>query len=67
VEVYRLYEVPSIEDLNRYEWRSSQQDIVKVFHIAYDPNGTICGKLDYVQLLVEHIPIKLTNVANLDL
>lgn len=66
-EIYRLYAIPSIEDMNRYEMRSTQENFVKVYHIALSPNQALCFNQQYVRVLIEYIPVRLGNVGGLEL
>lgn len=53
--------------MNRYEMRSTQENFVKVYHIALSPKQAMCFNQEYVRLLIEFIPVKLQNVSGLEL
>jgi hypothetical protein len=45
----------------------SEQHIVKIYHIAISKSQMFCVASQFVQLLVEHIPIRLSEVEHLDI
>jgi hypothetical protein len=53
--------------MNRYEMRSTQENFVKVCHIALSPNQALCFNQQYVRVLIEYIPVRLGNVGGLEL
>jgi hypothetical protein len=65
-EVYQLYGVPSIEDMDIYTTRTMENDLIKVHCLAIESNKDMCSINRFAQLLVEHIPIKLNNIHNFD-
>ena len=62
----RLYEIPSMEDMDIYSFRMIENDLVKVFHISIDKNYDMCAANQPSLLLVEYIPVKLINIRNFD-
>jgi hypothetical protein len=66
VEVIRLQEIPSIEDMDVYSFRMMENDLIKVYQIALDNNYDLCTNNQFAQLLVEYIPIRLINIRNFD-
>ena len=61
-QVYLLPTIPSIQEMNVYQLRTSQPYIVRVLHLATNQNQYICLANSHAQLLIEYIPIRLDGV-----
>lgn len=62
----RLYEIPSMEDMDIYSFRMMENDLVKVYHLSIDQRYDMCAVNQPSLLLVEFIPVKLSNIRNFD-
>lgn len=57
-----LENTPSPRDMDCYEFRSKQSDLVKVYFIDINHDTALCDNNNRIRLIVEHIPFRLLDI-----